>query len=600
MIVNMKQEFGTQEPSSRLSRIQLPLAAAILMWLSQPPFSLWPLALVCLLPLFFVVLQGNRLSRADWFGLWIGGTLYWLASLQGLRHAHTLMFLGWFALSAYLATYWLLFVYASRWLQHYFRLPLGLSVAVAWVGQEYLRNYVLTGLSACMLGHTMAEVPVVMQIAAWTGSFGVSLFVVCVNLLIYRVITSRWMAQRVSKWCGCMQCCSFDATQVKRVNNQIDAVLMIAWITLVLLVGIWRLDSDENDASDQIGTFLLVQRSETVEYTQPTSRAIEIYQAYVRETLDAIAECGEPVNAVIWPESMYTAGNPWMEIAVDEVHADSATESPLAYSAAVAGLSPMDLRRAVAESQNYFQHRSQFLTEAVNQISIENEPIDFLVGCGVLRYAEQPEVYCGLVQFGSQGKVKQWYGKNHLVMFGEYIPIISAFPFLQSILPPGMGLNRGQAPEPMQVGTANLLPNICIETAVEHVAVNHLNTLRGRGQTADALVTVTNDGWFDQSSVLEHHLRCAQFVAVAAGLPIMSSANSGPTAWIDSYGRIQKRLELGTNGYLLAKPTRPAAETFYSRFGNWPALICGLLTTLPLMQGIIIVIRRKRSAATSG
>ena len=69
--------------------------------------------------------------------------LYWLLSLQGLRHAHPLMFIPWIALGGYLAVYHVFFVAVTRQLVQR-QIPLFLAVPVVWVGQEWIRNYLLT------------------------------------------------------------------------------------------------------------------------------------------------------------------------------------------------------------------------------------------------------------------------------------------------------------------------------------------------------------------------------------------------------------------------------------------------------------------------
>lgn len=598
MMHDMNQENGHRYHRTLRNRLRLPIFSACLLWLAQPPFSLWPLAFFGLVPLFLLVVNHNAPRKQDWIALWVGALIFWLTSLQGLRHAHSFMFLGWMALSGYLAIYWVLFVFAARWMHQERKVPLSIAVAIAWIGQEYLRNHLLTGLSACMLGHTMAPVPLAMQIGSWFGSYGVSLFVVGINLLCYQTITSTVLSKKLNRLACCVpMLVKRDELTIQR-NAVTDWILPIAWTTVVLVVGVWKIESSSLSPNESLGRYLLVQRSEPVEYVQSTSRAIEIYQSYAKETLDSLGQCKKPIDAVIWPESMYSAGNPWMEIhqQTDDKKIYGSPSS-ISSSAAATGLTPHDLRRAVAESRAYFQNRSAMLIEAAKAVAPNSDPIQFLVGCGVVRYANQPEPYCGLVQFAEGGVVKQWYGKNHLVMFGEYIPIISSLPFLKSLLPPGMGLEPGQPPEPMRIGDAALLPNICIETAVEHVAVNHLRHLRDQGKTADALITVTNDGWFKQSSVLEHHLRCAQFVSVAIGRPILSAANDGPTVWIDSNGRIKERLDFGSHGHLIAEPTRSAGYTFYTRLGEWPAVVFALITCLPIairLKQLATSDRRKR------
>lgn len=557
--------------------IRLPVIAAILLWFAQPPFSWWPVGAVALLPLIHLVSRPEAPQRAQWLAIWFAGFAFWLLSLQGLRHAHSMMFLGWFALSGYLALYWIVFVYCARWFHHQRSLPIGISVAIAWIGQEVLRNYLLTGISACMLGHTMADVPVVIQFATWFGSYGVSLFVVMLNVVSYDVM------------------CSVAASKFKRPTGTVDRITAVSLVTTVLVFGVWQIDRSSDQTGEVVGNFLLVQRSETVEYTQPTSRAVEIYQAYAQQTLQTLSQQNQPIDAVIWPESMYSAGNPWMEIQNNSGSNQEDMRSNLAANAQAVGLTPTDLLVAVDESQRYFEQRSAMLHEAsIAALSQSRLSIDFLVGCGVMRYAETPEVYCGLIQFGSGGKVKQWYGKNHLVMFGEYIPLVSSLPWVRSLIPPGMGLNQGRQPEPMQLANAKVLPNICIETAVERVAVNHLRSLPEGGNEIDLIVTITNDGWFDASSIIDHHLRCAQLVAVGIGKPILSAANNGPTAWIDAQGRIVERVETGQHGVIVASPKRPDAETLYSKWGAWPVAPFGFATCWPLLLALRSFLWRKK------
>ncbi|MEC8475348.1 MAG: nitrilase-related carbon-nitrogen hydrolase, partial [Planctomycetota bacterium] len=514
--------------------------------------------------------------------------------------------------SGYLGLYWILFIYAGRWMLHDRSFSLGFSVAIAWIGQEYIRNYLLSGLSACMLGHTMVHAPVAMQIAACFGSYGVSLFVVAGNLLVFQVIRSRTVYNSIPF----PSCCKTDSPSTATESNEdsmpckagspetatswrLDSALSIGWIGWALVYGVWKLEAAESQNAETLGTYVLIQRSEPVEYIQPTSRAIEIYQAYVRETLDALSNQAGPIDAIVWPESMYSAGNPWMEIEKTKTSQSAASLNGLRIAAEASGLTVLDLRRAIGESQKYFQQRSQALIDASQATLASGDPVQVLAGCGVMRYAAEPEVYCGLVQIGQDGAVQHWYGKNHLVMFGEYIPVLSSIPYLKDLLPPGMGLKAGSSAQPFDVNGVNLLPNICLETAVERVAVNHVRELREQGQDVDAIVTVTNDGWFDRSSVVTHHLHCAQFVAVSTGLPILSAANNGPTAWIDSEGRIVRQLGVGSNGYLVAEPKRPQTKTLYTRIGDWPARCLGLYTCLPVLAALIRKVSDRRNKQAS-
>ena len=110
----------------------------------------------------------------------------------------------------------------------------------------------------------------------------------------------------------------------------------------------------------------------------------------------------------------------------------------------------------------------------------------------------------------------------------------------------------------------------------------------------DVIVTVTNDGWFDDSSVIEHHLRCAQLVAVGCRRPILSAANNGPTAWIDSSGRVVDRLSTGSNGAIIATPIRDERTSLYVRMGDWPAKVLALVSLIALTSAVLDMRRTRR------
>ncbi len=64
-----------------------------------------------------------------------------------------------------------------------------------------------------------------------------------------------------------------------------------------------------------------------------------------------------------------------------------------------------------------------------------------------------------------EGKVVDSYRKRHLVMFGEYIPFARWIPFLRRLAPIGDGFHPGEKPASFQLGSldATLSPLICFE-----------------------------------------------------------------------------------------------------------------------------------------
>ena len=224
-------------------------------------------------------------------------------------------------------------------------------------------------------------------------------------------------------------------------------------------------------------------------------------------------------------------------------------------------------------------------------------------GSAVVRYAAVPEVYSGVVLVSPEGELGRWYGKSHLVMFGEYIPLVGSIPGLRDLIPPGMGIAVGRRPERFRVGDLTLSPNVCIESAVERVTVNQVARLLAgeTGELPDAIVNVTNDAWFDGTSVVAHHLRCAQLVAVGCRRPLLSAGNGGPTAWIDSNGRVVERLGFHDDGSVLARPAKDARTSLYVRIGDLPAKLLAAVVGVAVLYGwVMAAIQRRRAMPDAG
>ncbi len=543
----------------------LSIASVIVPWLSQPPLGWWPMALFAAIP-FLIAATAEDLTRRRMLVLYLAATVYWATTLQGLRHANPLIYPCWITLAAYLAVYPILFVAAvRRLLDRGYRLSV--IAPVAWVGMECVRNYLLTGISAAMLGHTLADVPVMIQIADLGGSYLVSLIVVVANVALFQIGQSFWARRR--------------GQQDRRSEFSRQAVWSVA-AALTLWAGAYaygrhQLNQDSrlpstNDAALHIA---LIGGNEPVEYDQDPQRELELFDVYAKESIRAIESSETVIDAVVWPESMFTGTMPWIF---------GEGGSPMA---AANGLTVEEERLMIEEHQRRFQFRAASLQSmlARNNGPDQRTP-QILGGCGIVDYAPDTRIYSGIVQIGADGNVADWYGKTHLVMFGEYIPLVKHLPIVKNWVPPNMGLTTGPGAKRFEIGPSSVCPNICIETAVERVAINHFRELAAAddGPLPDAIVTVTNDAWFDDSSVVQHHKRCAQFVAVACRRPVLSAANTGPAVWVDGCGRVVDEVPQGQAGSLVASPKRDGRFSLMLKIGDWPARVCAFVFLWGLLR----------------
>lgn len=78
------------------------------------------------------------------------------------------------------------------------------------------------------------------------------------------------------------------------------------------------------------------------------------------------------------------------------------------------------------------------------------------------------------------------------------------------------------------------------------------------------------------------HLRQSGLTAVALGLPLVRSANTGVSVVTDAYGRTIDGLALGSAGTLEVKLPVVAPFTVFSRVGNLPYWILIAMSSLLL------------------
>jgi apolipoprotein N-acyltransferase len=160
-------------------------------------------------------------------------------------------------------------------------------------------------------------------------------------------------------------------------------------------------------------------------------------------------------------------------------------------------------------------------------------------------------------------RISQTYDKNHLVPFGEYIPLwslVSNFNIapLQRI---GAGFEAGAPPTRLVVpGAPPAVVLICYE-AIFPGMVPHGDARPGW------IVMVTNDAWFGGGSGPYQHYAMARYRAIEEGLPVARAASGGISAIVDAYGRQIN----STNARVeYAEAQLPAAlpETPYVRWGT--------------------------------
>jgi apolipoprotein N-acyltransferase len=164
---------------------------------------------------------------------------------------------------------------------------------------------------------------------------------------------------------------------------------------------------------------------------------------------------------------------------------------------------------------------------------------------------------------------EQHYRKQHLVPFGEFIPLRPLLGWLiNGLLDIPMGdLARGdQQQAPLDVVGQQVAVNICYEDVFGEEIIRAL-------PRATLLVNVTNDAWYGNSPVAAQHNQMAQLRAMESGRMMLRATNTGVTSIIGADGKILQQLPQHVEAVLLGMAQGYDGSTPYVRWGNAAALL---------------------------
>ena len=547
-----------------------PLAAAgsgLLLAASFPPLEWGDAAWVALVPLL-LALQEVRPREAFRLGF-SAGAVFYLFSLAWLTHVTVA---GWLALALYCALYLGGFAVMSGWCMRRLgterslrNIALLVLVAALWVGFEYGRSVLFTGFPWNALGISQYRNLPVIQIARWGGVYAVSALVLVVNtgmtLTVLRYVRMfRGRRERTRHTWRRIMASGRQAAEAEAEAEEtaprharaprFHAELMVALflVASVLFVGLRSLLRAAPQGTEFLVTAVQPNVPQPLKWDE--DQAERTHQALKELSEFGILVCrvihGRAPDLLVWPET-----------AVPDFVLRSETSSTLVRS---------------------------LLTNGV--------PI--LVGSMDLSYADDlPVYYNSSILFNPDGTQAGKYDKQHLVVFGEYVPLERVVPFIRALTPIRDSFSPGHEATVFRVRNVPFSALICFEDTMARLASRFVR------QGARMLVNQTNDAWFDPSAGSRQHLCHCVFRCVENRVPSVRAANTGVTCAIDRTGRITRMLknakgEIRTADALTMQVWIPAPDmplTFYTRYGDVFARICAGA----LLATAILALTRRRS-----
>jgi apolipoprotein N-acyltransferase len=519
-------------------QIALACVTGLLYPLCFPDFNLGAVAWVVLLPLHFALMNDNPVSlrRAFWLGWLAGliafvGVMFWVVTAMHqygkvpLPVSYALMGL----LAAYLGLFVAGYALGFVWLQKSFPRGAFLGAPVLWVSLEWLRTHLFSGLPWDLMGYSQYQWLPAIQIADCTAVYGVSFIVVLVNVALAEVglWTIRNLRQPPPRY-------------VRTPVPWLTATVAALTLALTLLYGQARLAESPPAGSDRSIAIGLVQAN--------IDQAQKWDAAYRQSTLDRYkrltAQAAAGSDLVLWPE----AATPFL-----------------------------------------FEQEIPYRNEVMKLATTHGVPL--LLGSPALRYYPNGRLYLlnSAYLLSSDGRMLGRYDKQHLVPFGEYIPLHSSLLFFLDKLVEGIGdfeagtaatvLSLPRADEAAESASpssrgASFGVVICYEVIFPNLVRKFVEN------GAEFMVTITNDAWFGRSAAPFQHFGMVVFRAVENRVAFARTANTGISGFIDPQGRIARATpifeELAVSGRIPVGRT----PTFYTNHGDVFAYACVIITGL--------------------
>lgn len=197
--------------------------------------------------------------------------------------------------------------------------------------------------------------------------------------------------------------------------------------------------------------------------------------------------------------------------------------------------------------------------------------------------------------FDPDGRLIDRYAKHHLLPFGERMPFQRWLPQLGKLDLGQAEWTPGRSPQPMTVApdslrTLRIAGLICYESIFPSLA------RQAARDGAQALVNITNDGWFGKTAGPVQHAEMARLRAAETGLPVVRCANNGVSFITDGRGAVRARAGLGGRAVVAADVAPADASTPFVRHGHAPlAAVLGVWTLASLGAHVASSRRRRGS-----
>jgi len=163
-------------------------------------------------------------------------------------------------------------------------------------------------------------------------------------------------------------------------------------------------------------------------------------------------------------------------------------------------------------------------------------------------------------------EILNFYNKNNLVPFGEFLPFENIFKkFGLSVITNNyQSFSNGKGRKIIEIKrdkfSLKILPLICYEIIYSGKIF--------KNPSFDLIINISEDGWFGESIGPKQHFAHSIFRSIESGKYLLRSANNGIAAIVNPLGIVEQNVEYGKSGYIDLKKAKKIQSTLFSKYGN--------------------------------
>ena len=419
------------------------------------------------------------------------------------------------------------------------------AFAAYWVSFEMLHLNWELSWSWLNLGNAFGEFPSWVQWYEYTGIFGGTLWILILNILIFKLLrTSNFSTSFIKAWQGS----TGGALKIIGIGAVPLAISIVMYFTY-------------KDVGRTVEVVVVQPNLEphyekfTVPVDQQIERFIELSESAITDKTEYL----------VFPETSFL----------------------------IRRENDMTNDRTILKLQNFIsKHPNLKLVTGISsaKVFLPNEPHTQATRESKLQDGSTIfwEAHNAAIQLDHSDSI-QLYVKGKLVPGAEITPYRKIFFFLEPVVDALDGSLEGHGVSTKRKAFVSdkgkIAPVICYESVFGDYHAGYIR------EGAEAIFIVTNDGWWDNSPGHKQHLRFASLRAIETRKSVARSANVGTTCFLNQRGDVLQPTEYGKAAAVRGTIKFNDTKTFYVKWGDLIGRLGVFLTAILILNTIAISLK---------